>query len=217
MTEHNFEAMRQAMVDSQLRTTAVSDPRVVAAMGAVPREQFVPTERRALAYVDIAVPLDNGRALSAPMVVGRLLTEAQIEANDRVLLIAAGTGYTAAVLAQLTALVVAVEDDDALFSRAESSLGIGTSVTLVRGPLTDGCAAHAPYNVVVIDGAVEFVPDAIIGQMKEGARIVTGLIDSGVTRLVRGVRVGGVIGFTSFADADVPVLPAFVGAKTFSF
>src|SRR5688500_346544 len=110
MTEHNFEQMRRAMVASQLRTTGINDPRVVAAMGEVPRERFVPAGRAALAYADALIPLGGGRELNTPMSLGRLLTEAAPEPDDRALVIGAATGYAAAVLARLVASVVAVEE-----------------------------------------------------------------------------------------------------------
>ena len=110
MTEQNFEQMRRAMVASQLRTTGVNDPRVVAAMGAVPRERFVPADRCALAYADALVPVGHGRELNPPMALGRLLTEARLRGDERALVIGAATGYSAAVLARLVRSVVAVED-----------------------------------------------------------------------------------------------------------
>src|SRR5688500_16392619 len=101
MTEHNFEHMRRAMVASQLRTTGVSDPRVVAAMGEVSRERFVPAERCAAAYADLVLPLGHGRALNSPMALGRMLSEARLSGNERALVIGAATGYSAALLARL--------------------------------------------------------------------------------------------------------------------
>src|SRR4028118_110067 len=101
MTEHNFEQMRRAMVASSLRTTGVNDPRVLAAIGAIPRERFVPPERVGIAYADTSVPLGNGRELNSPMAFGRLLTEISPQESDRTLLIGAATGYPAAVLARL--------------------------------------------------------------------------------------------------------------------
>src|SRR5687767_2518913 len=127
MTEHNFETMRRAMVASQLRTTGVNDPRVVAAMGAVPRERFVPSERRALAYADARVPLGRGRELNPPMTLGRLLTEARLDGSERALVIGAATGYSAAVLARLAASVVALEEDPELAAFARAALD-GTAI-----------------------------------------------------------------------------------------
>ena len=118
MTEQNFEAMRRAMVESQLRTTGVSDPRVIAAMAETPRERFVPAERRALAYTDRPVTLGEGRALNPPEATGRLLTAADVRPADHVLIVGAATGYTAALLARLAGHVAALEEDPALLAQA---------------------------------------------------------------------------------------------------
>ena len=216
MTEQNFQQMRHAMVVSQLRTTGVSDARVVAAMGAVPREAFVPAERASLAYLDIALPLGGGRALNPPMVTGRLLTEAQIAPGDTVLLIGAATGYTAAVLAALGATVVAVEEDAALVAQGRA-VTAGMAVEWVAAPLTAGYPAGAPYALVFIDGAVEQIPAAFIEQMADGGRLVGALIEDGVVRLVSGVRVGKGFGTKAFADADAARLPGFARPAAFSF
>ena len=160
MTEHVFTEMRRAMVASSLRTTGVSDPRVLAAIGAVPRERFVPDECRAIAYADTMVPLGDGRELNSPLALGRMLSEAAPEPHEKVLVIAAATGYTAAVVARLAGSVVAVEEDPRLAAQARQNLA-GTSVNLVEGPLAEGHASGAPYDFILIDGAVEFVPDAI--------------------------------------------------------
>jgi protein-L-isoaspartate(D-aspartate) O-methyltransferase len=220
MTEQNFEQMRNAMVVSQLRTTGVSDARVVAAMRAVPREAFVGAQHASLAYRDTALPLNDGRALNPPMVVGRLLTEAQVAPGDKVLLIGAATGYTAAILAMLGAEVVAVEADPALLvqARAASAAGaITTDIAWVNAPLQDGYPGGAPYSLVVIDGAVEAIPQAVIDQMADGGRLVGAIVENGVTRLVSGVRIGKGFGVKSFADADAVRLPGFAKPATFSF
>lgn len=214
MTEQNFEQMRHAMVVSQLRTTGVSDARVVSAMGSVPRERFVGPERAALAYLDTPVPLGGGRALNPPMVVGRLLTEAQIAPGDKVLLIGAATGYTAAVLAALGAGVTAVEQDAGLAAVGKAA---GGSAAWIEAPLAAGDAAGAPYDVVFIDGAVEEIPATIIDQLADGGRLVGAIVQDGVTRLVSGVRVGKGFGTKAFADADAVRLPGFARPKTFSF
>lgn len=216
MTEQNFEQMRHAMVVSQLRTTGVSDARVVAAMRSVPREAFVPGDRASLAYRDTALPLGDGRALNPPMVVGRLLTEAQVVPGDKVLLIGAATGYTAAVLAALGADVVAVETDANLLVQAQAA-SITTGITWIKALLQDGCPAHAPYSLVFIDGAIEHIPQAIIDQMANGARLVGAVLENDVARLVSGIRAGNGFGFKAFADADAVRLPGFTTATTFSF
>jgi len=214
---NDFEAMRTAMVVSQLRPNAVNDPRVVAAMAGVAREKFVPSEAAPLAYRDTAVPLGNGRAANLPIATGRLLTEARLQPGDRVLLIGAATGYTAAVLAGLVGHVVAVESDADLAARARAALAGVAGVELVEGPLEHGHAAGAPYDVIVVDGAVEELPEALVDQVREGGRIVAGLVDRGVTRLAAGRRTGGGFGLVGFADIESVVLPGFARRRGFSF
>jgi protein-L-isoaspartate(D-aspartate) O-methyltransferase len=216
MTEHVFEPMRRAMVASQLRTTGVNDPRVVAAMGAVPREHFVPADRLALAYADASVPLAPGRALSPPMALGRLLTEARLSGTERALVIGAATGYSAAVLARLVVSVVAVEEDDDLSAFAGKALK-GSGVDLVKGPLARGWAKGAPYDFILIDGAVETVPPAIVAQVADGGAIALALLDQGVSRLAIGRVVAGAFGATVFADAETAPLPGFAKPRGFSF
>ena len=216
MTELTFEPMRRAMVASQLRTTGVNDPRVIAAMGEVARERFVPAERAALAYADATVPLANGRALNPPMALGRLLTEARLQGDENALVIGAGTGYAAAVLARLVASVTALEADKALAAQAGDALA-GTGVTQVSGPLDAGWAKGAPYDFILIDGAIEYLPPAIVEQAAEGARIGLALLDRGVTRLAMGRVVGGAFGLATFADAAVAILPGFEKPRGFIF
>ena len=216
MTEHNFEQMRRAMVASQLRTTGVNDPRVVAAMGAVPRERFVPAERCALAYADTLVPVGHGRQLNPPMALGRMLTEARLRGHEKALVIGAATGYSAAVLARLVASVTAVEEVPELAAFARAALA-GTGVELVEGPLNQGHAAGAPYDFVLIDGAVEHVPQVIVDQLADGGEFALALLDEGVTRLCVGRVVAGAFGTTAVSDAAAAVLPGFEKPRGFSF
>ncbi|WP_030539602.1 protein-L-isoaspartate O-methyltransferase [Sphingobium sp. DC-2] len=210
MTEQNFSSMRAAMVESQLRTSDVDDQRVIAVMARVPREEFVPAERRFMAYVDRAIPLPGGRALNPPLATGRLLKEAQVEPGDRVLLIGAATGYSAALLKALGAQVTAVEE-------ADGPEPAGFDGTLVRGPLRDGAPEGAPYDLLFIDGAVEEVPAALVEQLADGARVVTGIVERGVTRLCSGRVVGGTLGLASLTDVEMVVLPGFAAPKGFVF
>ncbi|WP_414901924.1 protein-L-isoaspartate O-methyltransferase family protein [Sphingomonas flavalba] len=217
MTEQNFHAMRQAMVASQLRPNAVDDPRVIAAMDTVPRERFVPAERAAIAYVDTAIPLGDGRALSPPMTLGRLLTRAEVAPTDSVLLIGAATGYGAAVLARLAARVVAVEVDAALAAAAKAALADTANVTVVSGALAAGYGAGAPYDLIVIDGAVAEVPEALVAQLAPAGRLATGVVEDGVTRLAIGRRGGTGFALDAFADADTILLPGFDKPPIFRF
>ena len=216
MSESDFEQMRRFMVASQLRTTGVADARVLAAVGAVPRERFVPAERRAVAYADILVPLGGGRELSPPMATARLLSEAGPRGHERAMVVGAATGYSAALLERLAASVVAVEEDERLAGFAREAL-VGSGVELVEGPLAEGHPVGAPYDLILIDGAVETVPDALAAQLAEGGRLATAIVDRGVTRLALGRRAGGGFGLTIFADAAAAVLPGFVRPRTFSF
>lgn len=210
-------AMRHAMVASQLRTTGVDDVRVVAAMATVRREDFVPAASRGLAYRDTAIPLGGGRFLNSPMPTGRLLTEAEILPEDRVLLIGAATGYTAAVLVELGAKVTAVESDPTLVATARTALAGLDDVTLVEAPMAAGHDAGAPYDVLLVDGAVEELPAALIAQLRIDGRIAAGIVDRGVTRLTSGRRTEGGVGVQPFVDADCVVLPGFARPAAFRF
>jgi protein-L-isoaspartate(D-aspartate) O-methyltransferase len=208
--------MRRAMIASQLRTTGTNDPAVLAAMGEVARERFVPAQRIAMAYADALVPLKAGRQLNSPMALGRLLTEAAPEEAGNALVIGAATGYAAAVLAKLVSSVVAIEEDPELAAAARAALA-DTGVTFVEGPLTKGHAAGAPYDLILIDGAVETVPQALIDQLKDEGKLATGIVENGVTRLALGRKAGEGFGIAAFADAAAAILPQFEKPKAFTF
>lgn len=210
------QAMRHLMVASQLRPTGVSDERVVAAMATIPRERFLPAALRELAYRDTAIALGRGRYANLPMAIGRLLTEADLLAGDRVLLIGAAGGYTAAVLAGIVAEVTAVEEDADLLALARDALAGTPNVQLVEAPLSAGVPAGAPYDVLVVDGAVEELPADLIAQVAPGGRVVTGLIDRRVVRLASGRRTAG-FALHPFVDCDCTPLPGFKRAKPFQF
>lgn len=217
MTQQNFTSMRRAMVESQLRTNDVNDVAVIRAILSVPREDYVPAERRAAAYIDRAVPLGNGRALNPPLATARLLTEADVQADQTVLLVGAATGYAAALLALLGAKVTALESDAALVAEARARLAGMESVTVVEGALEAGVATGAPYDLLFIDGAVEAVPESLISQIKVGGRAVFARADQGVTRLCAGVRSAGGFGATVLVDAEAALLPGFAAPKSFRF
>ena len=216
MTEQNFEQMRKAMVASQLRTTGINDPRVIAAMGAVPRERFVPAGRTGVAYADALIPLANGRQLNTPMSLGRLLTEAAPRPGDKALVIGAGTGYAAAVMAQLVQSVVAVEEDLELIGAARTVLK-GSGVKLVEAPLTKGHKAGAPYDLILIDGAVEEVPQSLIAQLAENGRLAAAILDGGVARISIGRRGGDGFGMVAVSDVASAILPGFEKPRGFTF
>lgn len=208
----DFDAARLAMVESQLRPEGVVDPAVTQAMSSVPRERFVPDAVCALAYVDRALALGDGRFLAAPAVLGQLLTQMMPERGQRALVVGAGTGYSAAVLAAMGLQVVAVEISSELATKARE-LG----VTVVEGALEDGDPKGRSYDQILIDGAVEVIPEAIVAQLADGGRLGTALIDRGITRLAVGRKAGGAFGYLTFGDAGVPALPGFSRPKEFTF
>ena len=217
MSEHNFLSMRRAMVESQLRTTDVSDPAVIAAMASVSRENFVPKDLAALAYTDRAVSLGGGRSLNPPLATGLLLTVAEVSKDDHVLLIGSATGYAAALLAELVGSVVAVEESQELHKQALNNVTELDNVILVEGALSDGYSKAGPYSLIIIDGAVEQLPDSCVDQLGDEGRLVTAVMDDGVSRLAIGRKAAGAFGLSYFADSDAVVLPGFEKAKAFSF
>lgn len=207
-----YAAAREAMIDSQLRPQGVNDRAVLAAMAAVPRERFVPDKARAAAYQDRAVPLGDGRLLSPPAAIGLLLTQLAPRAGERALLLGAGTGYCAAVLDAIGLDVVAVECSPELAHAAKAN-----GISVVVGPLESGHAGGAPYDLLIIDGAVDHVPQDLVDQLREGGRCGAGLRDGGVTRLAVGTKSGNAIGFFTIADAGLGLLPGFASPRTFRF
>lgn len=208
--------MRSAMIDSQLRTNDVIDPAVIAAMAAVPREAHVPAALASVAYMDRAIDLGGGRWLNAPLVTGRMLVEAAIRPGARVLLIGAATGYGAALLARLGAEVHAIEEDPALIAAGRQAAA-ASAIHWIEGPLSAGAPGGAPFDRIIIEGAIEVLPDAIADQLAEGGRLVAARREGAVTRLVQGVKAGGIVALRPFADMDVAPLPGFAAPTGFRF
>jgi protein-L-isoaspartate(D-aspartate) O-methyltransferase len=208
----DFAAARAAMVESQLRPQGVTDPAVLGAMGSVPREAFLPPATRPVAYVDRAVLMGEGRFLAAPAVLGSLLTQMMPVRGQRALVAGAGTGYSAAVLEAIGVQVVALESSAGLAASARDN-----GIQVVEGPLEAGWKKGAPYDQILIDGAVEYIPDAIVDQLANGGRLGTALVDRGITRLIVGRKVGGAFGYLSMSDAGVPALPGFARPRAFTF
>ena len=208
-----IEAMREAMIDSQLRPTGVNDASVLAAFRAVPRERFVPAAAAAMAYSDAAIPLGGGRAILEPMIVGLLLTHARIAPGERVLVVGAATGYTAALVTALGAEVTALEEDADLAATAR-----GNGVAVVEGPLGAGWTPNAPYDVIVLDGAAADLPPALLAQGAEGGRLAGVIIgDDRIGRATVGRIAGGRVVGAGFAETGAAVLPGFARAPAFVF
>ena len=218
----DYADARRRMVDGQLRPNKVTDPRLLEAMRDLPRERFLPPALRSRAYIDEDVPLPGGRrALIEPMVLARLIQLAAVRPGDRVLVVCAGTGYGAAVLARMGARVTAIEDDPALLALAREVLPAclpAGAVQLVSGNPQEGFAAGAPYDVVLIEGEVPEIPAALSDQLAEGGRLVAVL--GGGSRsghAVLGRRLGGSFTVTPAFDCATIALPAFAPAPGFVF
>ena len=216
MTVHSpipdFAAARAAMVENQLRPQGVTDPAVLDAMRRVRREKFLPSHTRPLAYVDRAVAIGERRFLAAPAVLGQLLMQMMPEPGQRALVIGAGTGYSAAVLTDMGLEVTAVESDPVLIAAAREQ-----KVGVTEAELEAGDPKGASYDQILIDGAVEYIPDAIVDQLADGGCLGTALLDRGVTRLIVGRKSGGAFGYLSIGDAGVPALPGFSRPRSFTF
>jgi protein-L-isoaspartate(D-aspartate) O-methyltransferase len=210
---------RRRMVDGQLRPNRVTDARLLAAMGDIPRERFLPPALSARAYADEDVRLPGGRGLIAPMVLARLIQSLAIRDGDRILVVGAGTGYAAAVIVRCGGRVVAVEDDPALIAiarRATEGHASPEALRLVTQGVAEGYAAAAPYDGILIEGAVPAVPAAISGQLAEGGRLVA-VLAGGVSRAVLGRQAGGSFSVTSLFDCATLALPAFTREPGFVF
>ncbi len=229
----DFQAVRRAMVDGQVRTNDVTDLDLIDAMLEIPREEFVPERLAALAYLDRDIELDAGdgaaRYLLKPVVTARLIQAASIASTDRVLVVASATGYAAAVTSRLAAAVVALEEDAALAEAAQNTLprlGFAT-VTPVIGRLVSGWPTAAPFDAILIEGGVEAMPDALFAQLSEGGRLVAVMYGGvgngegpvqgrvGKATLFRSVR--GEVGGRPLFDCAAPVLPGFKKVPAFVF
>jgi protein-L-isoaspartate(D-aspartate) O-methyltransferase len=216
----DFAEARRRMINSQIRPNRVSDARVLAAMGEVPREVFVPEPLRGVAYVDEDIEIGERRYLMEPLALARLLQGAELEPSDVALDIGCGTGYTAAVLSHLVSTVVAIECDEEIAKRANENL-IELAIdnaAVVEGPLAHGYPEHAPYDVIFLSGAAAFLPPGLIGQLAEGGRLVGVFRGAdGVGRASMVVRQGDLSATRELFNAATPLLPGFETEPEFAF
>jgi len=218
----DFATARRKMVDGQVRPSDVTDIRIIEAMLEVPREAFVPQSRRALAYLDLDLDVSEGDAkgfLIKPAVLAKMLQAAEIGEADSVLVVGCATGYAAAVTARLAARVRATEGDAALAAKAAEvlgRLGIG-NVTVGTNAAADGDQTGAPYDVIVLDGATETIPDRLYRQLKEGGRLVGVFAMSRPARAVLVTHSRGDFGERALFDAAAPVLPGLERVPAFVF
>lgn len=186
---------RKAMIDCQLRVSGVNEEFVLKEMARVPREDFVPESARPLAYIDRAVPLGAGRFLAAPLFHGRMLSEARLTAEDSVLVVDGGSGYLPELIRPL--------------ARAVEVIDPATATAKGR--------RKGDFSVLLIDGAVEQLPDGLVARLAEGGRVVTGVVARGVTRLCVGRKAAGQLALLPIAEMGIPVLPEFAKPKEWSF
>lgn len=215
----DFAAARRKMVASQVRTNRVTDPLVSGAMEMVPREYFVPPESRAVAYLDEDLPLGNGRHIMEPMALARLLQLADIEPEDKALVVGAGTGYSAAVLARIAQSVVVLENDASLADKASKIMTelVIPNVTVVLGDLAAGVPSKAPFDVILIDGSVAEIPAQLTRQLSDGGRLVAVVRQGPVGRATLVTRVGDSFGSRADFDLITPFLPEFAPRPKFVF
>ena len=195
MTQFEMSSARKAMIDSQLRTSGVNEDFVLARMGSVAREDFVPEAAKSIAYMDRAIPLGEGRFLASPLVHGKMLSEAMPNGDDRALVIENGSNYLSELLRPLVGSLDTASADQAA---AKSS-------------------KRKTYSLIIVDGAAEELPETLTKQLEEDGRIVTGIVTRGVTRLAIGRKVGGAVSLQTLAEIGIPVLHQFAKKKEWSF
>jgi protein-L-isoaspartate(D-aspartate) O-methyltransferase len=211
------ESARFNMVEAQVRTSNVTDPRILAAMNAVAREKFVPSAAQPLAYADVSVAVAPGRYLLDPRSFAKLVQLAAVTAEDRILDVGCATGYSSAVLARLGSEVIALEQDADLVRAASGLLANAVGkVEVVQGGLIEGVKGLSPFDVIFVNGAIEQEPETLLGQLAEGGRLVAVLKD-GQSRAWLFLKENGHIGKRPDFDADVPLLAGFKKAMGFVF
>ncbi|MES2145688.1 MAG: protein-L-isoaspartate O-methyltransferase [Pseudomonadota bacterium] len=213
----DFAARRMMMVDTQVRPSDVTKFPIIDAMLSVPRELYVPSDLREAAYMGENLELATGRVLLEARTLAKLLDALNIQPGELVLDVGAGLGYSTAVIARLAEAVIAVEEDAALAAEATrllSAEGVDNA-HILQGPLAAGSAKHGPYDVIVLEGAVEVVPPAMLDQLKEGGRIGCLFMDGalGVARI--GYKRDGAVSWRFLFNAAAPVLPGFAAARGF--
>lgn len=217
----DFATLRRHMVDGQVRPADVTDIRILTAMLAIPRERFVPAKAQALAYLDQDLGLEAAgaaaRRLMKPMVLSKLIQALGIESTDRVLIIGAATGYSAAIIARMAAEVVALEQDAGLVEIAKSALADNRNAQVITGTLADGYAAAAPYDAILVEGAVEELPEAFCAQLKEGGLLACVQGTSPASSAMLYCRSGDELGGRRIFDAAASLLPGFAKPRVFAF
>lgn len=215
----DFQAARTAMVDGQVRPSDVTLYPIIDAMLNVPREVYVPTDLRSVAYVGKHIDLENSGVVLAPRILAKMLETLNIQPNEMVMDIGVGMGYSAAVIARLAEAVIAVEENTELAGVAETTLSEQSADNAIvhTGPLAAGAAEHGPYDAIIIEGGVEALSDSLLAQLKVGGRIAAIFIDGPNGQCRIGVRTDAGISWDAAFDATAPVLSGFEVEKSFSF
>ena len=213
-----FASRRVMMVDTQVRPSDVTKYPIIDAMLSVPRETFVPDDKREAAYVGENLPLAPGRVVLEARTLAKLLDALDIQPTELVLDVGCGLGYSAAVIARLAETVVAVEEDEALAADAQRILseeGVDNAV-VIAGKLVEGSVKCAPYDVITIEGGVEDVPETILAQLKDGGRIGAVFMEGAVGTARIGYKMGGRMTWRPVFNAAAPVLPGFAKPRGFA-
>lgn len=216
----DFAAMRRRMVDNQISTNRVDDKPLLEAMAAIPREAFVPKPLQGVAYVDDDIAVAEGRFLLQPLVTARLIQAVAVKENGIALDVGCATGYTAALLARMASTVVALEADGALIETANrilQQLGID-NVAIVQGPLEEGAARQGPFDAIVVEGAANIAPAALLDQLAEGGRLACVIQEDHLSsgRVTLFEKRKGVVSRRELADAHAPFLPGFSRGPAFA-
>ena len=213
----DFAQRRTMMVDTQVRPNDVTSYPVIDAMLHVPREQFVPDARRDVAYAGENLDLGPGRVLLEPRTLGKMMEILDLQSDDLVLNIGGGYGYSAAVMARIAEAVVTVEDDSTMAAEAQARLAAQDifNVVVIEGALAEGCASQAPYDAMLIEGAIEVLPEPLAGQLRDGGRVVALFLEGhlGVVRIGR--KIDGHINWRFAFNAGAPLLPGFAAKRGF--
>ena len=214
----DYAARRRMMVDTQVRPSDVTKFPIIDAMLTVPREIFVPDQAREAAYAEEHVALGDGRVVLDARTLAKMLDALEIGPSDLVLDIGAGLGYSSAVIARMAQAVVMVEEDEALAGDAQSALSDSGSdnVIVQTGALNQGAAEHGPYDVIIVQGGVETLPEGIADQLKDGGRIACIFIEGTLGEVRTGLKVDGAISWRYAFNTAAPVLPGFAAVREFS-
>jgi len=214
----DYRKLRTTMVDTQIRPSDVTRFPVIDAFMTVPRELFVPTGRRDAAYAGENIEIALGRVLLDPRTLAKMIELLDVEPGELVLDVGAGTGYSAAILSRLAEAVVAVEEDGGLAREAEAALAEieAHNVAVVEAPLAEGAPQHGPYDGIILEGAIESLPEGFVAQLKDDGRIVA-LFEEGHLGVCRvGIKSGHTISWRYGFNAGAPVLPGFEARRAFA-